>query len=178
MPVFNDLIKGCRNLNRKAQREMVRHLSPFLFTIVRRYSSNREDANDLLQESLILIFNNINKCRSNEELPFRSWCRRIAINTALSKQRKKTFHYEMIDGMEYNPYSAPAINSQLNVEDILNLLRHLPEKQRVVFNLSVIDGYSHGEIAEMLGIKESSSRSFLTRARRSLKNLIIKIEVE
>ncbi len=163
------LLKGCRDLNRKAQREMVNHLSPFLYAICRRYTSNKEDAKDLMQESLILIFNNISKCTSNEEASFKAWCRRIAINTALAKKRKKGFQMELIKNLEMHPATAPNIQSQLNVEDILNLLRFLPENQRLVFNLAIIDGYSHKEIAEILEIKESSSRTFLTRARASLQ---------
>ena len=166
------ILKGCRNLNRKAQREMVDFLSPFLYAICRRYSDNQEDAKDLLQESLISIFNNIDQCQSNETPIFKGWCRRIAINTALAKKRKRGFKMEIIRDLEIKQANIPPIHSQLNVEDILAFLKQLPQNQRIVFNLSVIDGYSHREIAQFLNIKESSSRTFLSRAREHMQRLI------
>ena len=172
------LLQGCKNLDRKAQREMVNHLSPFLYAICRRYTNTHEDAKDLLQESLILIFNNIEKCQSKEELPFKSWCRRIAINTALAKKRKKNLETEIMEESKCLDAVLPNIYSRLNVEDILQLLHYLPENQRLAFNLAIIDGYSHREISELLNIKESSSRTFLTRARHSLQQLIHQQEID
>ena len=168
------LLQGCRKLDRKAQREMVNHLSPLLFPTCRRYSNTQEDAKDLLQEALILIFNNIKQCSSNEKRVFLAWCRRIAINKALEKKRKKGFEMELIGKTEITGGQAPVINSKLNVDDILNLLNALPSNQKIVFNLAVIDGYSHKEIADLLTIKESNSRTLLTRARQSLQFLINK----
>ncbi len=168
------LIKECRNLDRKAQRKMVDHLSLFLFPICRRYTKTYEDAKDLLQEALILVFNNIHKCNSNEVLPFNSWCRRITINKALENKRKKGFEIEAVVEAENLNVKQPPILSQLNVEDILSLLSGLPQNQQIVFNLAIIDGYSHKEIAKLLSIKESSSRTFLTRARHTLQFLINK----
>lgn len=167
------LLQGCRNFNRKAQREMVNYLSPYLYTICCRYTDNQEDTKDLLQEALILIFNHIDRCSSNEEGVFKAWCKRIAINNALSKKRKKGFLYEKIDNTYTHPSVAPKIDSQLNVKDILNWLQYLPENQRLVFNLAVIDNYSHKEIAAILNIKESSSRTFLVRARQFLQKAIL-----
>ena len=156
---------------------MVDRLSPFLFAICRRYANNQEDAKDLVQESLILIFNNIEKCTAKTEIPFKSWCRRIAINAALTKKRKKTFLTELTEENRFTTPISPAINSQLQVEDILTLLEQLPENQRLVFNLAIIDGYSHKEISDILKVKESSSRTFLSRARQSMQALIHQHEI-
>lgn len=172
------LLQGCRNFNRKAQREMVNYLSPYLYAICCRYTDNQEDTKDLLQEALILIFNNIDRCSSNEEGVFKSWCKHIAINNALSKKRKKGFLYEQINTTNIDPSIAPKIDSQLNVKDILNWLQYLPENQRLVFNLAIIDNYSHKEIAEILKIKESSSRTFLMRARQFLQKAIQAEEIK
>ncbi len=171
---MKELLQGCRKLDRKAQREMVNHLSPFLFPLCRRYSNTQEDAKDLLQEALILIFNNIKQCSSNEKRVFLGWCRRIAINNALAKKRKKGFEMKAIEKAEIANGQAPIINSKLNVDDILNLLNILPTNQRMVFNLAVVDGYTHKEIAKLLAIKESNSRTLLTRARQTLQSLINK----
>jgi len=165
-----NIIKACRQLDRKAQREMVNHLSPYLYVICRRYSKQHEDAQDLLQESLIAIFNNIEKCKTNEIPGFKAWCRRIAINKALEKKRKRGLSLETLTVVSVA--TIPAIQSQLNVTDILSLLSQLPENQRIVFNLSVMDGFSHREIGKILNIQESSSRTFLTRARQKLQKLI------
>ena len=146
-------------------------IAPFLFGICRRYADRTEDAKDLLQEALIKIFNNIEQVQTNE-FAFKGWCRRITVNVALSKLRKKGFNsrVEMDDSVRGS--AAPSIYGSMNAADILKLLEKLPEKQKLVFNLSVLDGYSHREIAQMLGIGESSSRTFLVRARGKLQQLI------
>ena len=172
------LIKGCKELERRSQREMVDHLSPFLYNICRRYTHNQEDAKDLLQESLIQIFNNMDKCQARDKATFFAWSKRIAINRALAQKRKKGLEVEsMVENTHHLPI-VPSIQSQLNVQDILKLLHLLPQNQSLVFNLSVIDGYSHAEIAKILEVKESSSRTFLTRARQSLQQLIQKQEID
>ncbi len=167
---MKNIIKGCKQLDRKAQREMVDHLTPYLYVICRRYTEQHEDAQDLLQESFIAIFNNIEKCKANEIAGFKAWCRRIAINKALEKKRKRGLNLESLSIVSIA--TRPAVQSQLNVTDILKLLERLPENQRIVFNLAVLDGFAHREIAEMLNIQESSSRTFLTRARQKLQKLM------
>lgn len=170
------LIQGCKRLDRKAQREMVNHLSPMLFPICLRYANSREDAKDLLQEGLILIFNNLESLSSDEVPVFKAWCRRITINNALAKKRKKIFPLYPLDDKATEAIVSPRIQSQLQVDDILSLLQKLPENHRIVFNLAAIDGYPHREIAEFLEIKESSSRTFLTRARLLLQDLLVQAE--
>lgn len=172
------LIQGCRKLDRKSQRTMVDHLSPYLYSICRRYSNGHEDAKDILQESLIAIFNNMEQCRSNEEPVFKSWSARIAVNTALAKKRKMSSYMEVESPDNLERKIIPTIHSRLNAEDILKLLHLLPENQRTVFNMVVIDGFSHKETAQMLHIKESSSRTFLVRAREKMQQLIKKTEIE
>jgi len=167
------LIQKCKQLDRKAQREMMDQLSPMIYAICKRYSNfNLELSKDLLQESLIKIFNNMEKCQATEELPFRAWCKKIAINTALAN--KRTTRTEQLPVEMNISYSLPKALEKLLAEDIMKLLQRLPEKHRIVFSLAVIDGYSHKEIAEVLNVKESSSRTFLTRAKKTLKAIIEK----
>ncbi len=144
------LINKCKNLERKAQREMVDHLSPFLFPICRRYASNFEDAKDLLQESLISIFNNMHKCHSEEVIPFKSWCKKITINTALGNIRKRNNPIDSFQESNAKENNLPSIYSKLNTEDILKMLNFFPERHRDVFNLFILDGYTHKEISELL----------------------------
>jgi len=167
------LIKSCKNLDRKAQREMVNHLSPMLYSICLRYANrNHEATKDLVQESLIRIFNNMDKCDATTELPFKGWCKKVAINLALGKLRKKKIKTQEIDINTTRHKDNPAAISKLNVDDILKLLANIPDQHRLVFNMSVIDGYKHAEIAKILNIQESSSRAFLARARKALQRMI------
>ena len=172
---LNQLIQACKKRDRKAQREMVDYLAPYLFGICRRYAEYEADAKDLLQESLIKIFNNMDQCKNNE-FAFQAWCKKITIRVALDKFRKKNLG-KRISLDHINPHVNESIETQLNVEDILRLLIQLPEKLRLVFNLHVMDGYSHAEIAEQLGIAESSSRTFLLRARTKMQQLINNQEI-
>jgi len=170
---MKELLQGCRDFDRKSQREMVKHLSPYLYSICCRYSDDRNSTQDLLQEALILIFNNIESFSSNKEYAFKSWCKRIAINNALAKKRKNSIHLDdNVHDADILNSAVPSVHSQLNVEDILSLLNFLPENQKMVFNLAIIDGYSHKEISEILGIAESSSRTLLMRARQYLQESI------
>lgn len=175
--MIDPLIKGCRNLDRGAQRKMVNLLSPLLFVISRRYTSDNETAKDILQESLIQILNNIEQCKAKELNEFKAWSKRITINIALAKKRKNKIPTQELDLKQHTPSIHPSVESSLNVDDILELLMHLPHQQRTVFNLFVVDGYGHKEIAELLKIPESSSRTFLVRARRKLQQIINKQQV-
>ena len=171
---FNQLLKLCKNFERKAQRQMVDLLAPFLFSVCKRYERSHADVQDLVQEALILIFNNIAQCRGGEK-EFMGWCRRIAINQCLQKIRKKRLPLETLENGS-DPGEMPGVFSQMGVEEILHILDFLPENQRVVFNLGVLDGYSHAEISQELHITESHSRTLLTRARASLQDVILKKE--
>lgn len=167
-PEFNKLLKGCRNYDRKAQRQMMDLLLPFLLSICKRYETPCWSAQDLVQESLILIFNNINDARPEERI-FMGWCKKVTINTCLGRFRKKQL--EQTDLSENLHSFQPEVFDQLGVEAVVSALRGLPEQQRLVFNLHVVDGYSHAEIATMLQLKESHARTLLTRARTALQDI-------
>ncbi|MFN0173211.1 MAG: RNA polymerase sigma factor [Saprospiraceae bacterium] len=173
---FKTLIKGCRDYDRKAQRQMVNLLVPFLLSVCRRYEGVHAAAQDLVQEALILIFNHIEDCQP-EEKPFMGWSKRITVNVCLEKFRKKKIPLEFLESHDITNSLAPEVLDQLGVEDILLTINTLPENQRLVFNLFVIDGYTHNEIGEMLQIKESNARTLLTRARATLQNLLTVQEI-
>lgn len=168
---FKTLLKACRYYDRKAQRQMVNLLAPFLSSVCRRYESDSVAAQDMVQDALIRIFNHIEDCQA-EEKPFMGWCKRIAINVCLEQFRKKKLPLESVEARELNNSLNPEILDQLGFEDILLIINKLPENQRLVFNLFVVDGYSHQEIGEMLHLKESNARTLLTRARATLQNLL------
>ncbi len=153
---------------------MVDLLAPFLCSVCKRYERSHADVQDHVQEALILIFNNIEQFRG-EEKAFMAWCRRIAINQCLQQFRKKNITVEALENSS-DPGESPGIFSKMGVEEILQVLDCLPENQRIVFNLSILDGYSHAEIGLELNIAESHSRTLLTRARAALQDIILKKE--
>lgn len=173
---FKTLLKGCKACERKAQRQMVDLLAPFLSSVCRRYEGVHAAAQDLVQEALILIFNHIEDCQPEEKL-FMGWSKRIAINVCLEKFRKKQIHVTPIEKQVLDNCAAPEIFDQLGVEEILCTLNSLPDNQKLVFNLFVIDGYAHAEIAAMLQIKESHARTLMARARANLQTILTAKEV-
>ncbi len=143
-----------------------------LMSVCLRYARDEAMAQDVLQETLIRIFKNIDRFEPTGS--FEAWMRRIAVRRSLQWIEKSSFQHELqpaempdIDSME------PAIYSQLGAEEIMALLKELPEGFRTIFNLSVIEGFTHQEIAGLLDISESTSRSQLTRARKLLQEKII-----
>jgi len=133
------------------------------------------EAEDLLQDAFIKIFDNISKFKF--EGSFEGWMRRIAVNTALKIYKKSSFQKEKI-GLENRKEdsAAPTILGALEEEDLLKLIAALPDGYRVVFNMYAIEGFSHKEIAAMLHIQESTSRSQLVKARKMLQTQIIKLQ--
>ena len=146
-----------------------------LMTVARRYSSNRHVAEDVLQEALIRIFKAIPQYQPYGS--FEAWMRRIVVTTALQSLDKSWHRNENgIPEQAEEPYMMPEVYAQLGAEELLALIAKLPEGFRQIFNLYVIEQYPHTEIAIMLGITESTSRSQLTRAKRLLQNMIAQRE--
>ncbi|MEL6926163.1 MAG: RNA polymerase sigma factor [Bacteroidota bacterium] len=166
------LISACKRMDRRAQRKLMDRIATPLYSVSLRYARNSDDAHDILQEALINIFSKLDQFKGNER-GFRYWCNRIVINLAISKYRKANYQQEVaLTENILQPSAPPKVLDELQAEDILRLLDHLPDTYRQVFNLYVVDGYKHREIADMLNIKESSSRTFLTRAKKQLQKLI------
>ncbi|MEO0775101.1 MAG: RNA polymerase sigma factor [Bacteroidota bacterium] len=162
------LIKDCQRGKKSSQYELVRRYSGMLLTICRRYASDEAMAKDILQETLIRIFTQIDKYRATGS--FEGWMRRIAVRTALNWLDRKYIRRETYPvELEVDGHLDPTILDQLGAEEILKLVQGLPLGFRTVFNLYAIEGYTHQEIAELLQISESASRSQLSRARRLLQ---------
>ncbi|MEM9548533.1 MAG: RNA polymerase sigma factor [Bacteroidota bacterium] len=158
------------------QKLLVSQYAPFLFSVCRRYTRDDHEARDVLQDSFIRIFDSIQTLKGGSS-SLKPWMKRITINMALSK--KKLISYSKVDYPDSHfplVVTNPTVHTQLNVEDILDLLKQLSEEQQRVFNMAIIDGYSHKEIAEVLGIAVGTSRSFLSRARQTMQTLILKQE--
>jgi RNA polymerase sigma-70 factor (ECF subfamily) len=166
-----ELIEGCRQGNKACQYELFHRYAGKMLTLCRRYARHQMEAEDWLQDSFVKIFENIHRFR--EEGSLEGWMKRIVVNTALKHLRKVTFQKEELgsDGLP-EPSVAPSAFSQLGEEELLKLIANLPEGYRIIFNLHAIEGFSHREIANMLNIEESTSRSQLTKARKMLQKQI------
>lgn len=169
------LIKNCQRGVKSSQYELVKRYSQMLMTVCRRYAPDESISKDLLQETLIRIFRNIDKYQATGS--FEGWMRKIAVNCSLQWLRKSYLEKEtpLLD-FDQGQTVDPEIWSKLGTEEIIRLIQELPAGFRTVFNLNIIEGYNHREISELLGITESASRSQLTRARRLLQKKLNSIK--
>lgn len=167
----DELIKGCCKNDRKYQRHLYDRYAGKMLVICLRYTKNQLEAEDILQESFIKVFDNIKKFR--RECPLEQWIKRIVINTALKNNRSKLYMYPAVD-IEHieNDFNDNLTLKDLNYKELLELIRQLPHRYQVSFNLYAIEGYQHKEIAEMLGISEGTSKSQFSRARVMLQKIV------
>lgn len=166
---LNKLIINCRKQDRKAQEELYRIYSAKLFGLCLKYSENRQQAEDNLQDGFVSIFEKISQFR--DEGSFEGWMKRIVINTCLQKYRKQKV-YSLNNESQIEEESFEIEEEEFEVDFLLECVQALPDRYRQVFNLYVLDGYSHKEIAEMMHISEGTSKSNLARARMALKERI------
>ena len=157
-------LEGCRKGERTAQRDAYRQMLPILRGVVRRYISSEADVQDILQEAFIRIFKSMNSFDENRG-SFKNWTIRIAINTAINEGKKRVKHRGVDRGDVHLPVQPDAIHN-MAIEDLIKTLGGMPHEQHTVLNLHLVDGFSHKEIAEMLGITAEVSRQRLTRARK------------
>ena len=167
----SDLLEGCRRGERKMQQELYNRFAPRMYGVCLRYASNAEEAEDILQEGFIKIFNKINSYRGDGS--FEGWIRRIFVNTAIEHFRKKTY-LQPITETEENTVEGKYLSvlDSLAEKDIIQLIQQLSPGYRTVFNMYVVEGYTHKQIAEMLGISEGTSKSQLSRAKLILQDLV------
>lgn len=172
-----DLVKGCIQENRKCQQEVFSRYAGKMLAVCMRYARHHMEAEDVLQDAFIKVFDNIGQFQFKGSLE--GWIRRIVVNTALKNIDRKSFSKEQI-GVELTHFeeypSDPSAYSHLQEEELMRLIRQLPDGYRVVFNLYAIEGYSHQEIADMLGIQESTSRSQLVKARKLLQTQVLALQ--
>ena len=167
----SDLIKGCLEGDRRAQEYLYQRFSPKMYGVCLRYAGKAEDAQDILQDGFVKIFKNLHMYRG--EGSFEGWIRRIFVNTAIEHYRRQVNLYPVTENHE-NLLEAKELSAfdSLSVKDLMKIIQQLSPGYRTVFNLYVIEGYSHKEIAEMVGISEGTSKSQLARAKAALQNII------
>lgn len=181
MPLTEEqkLIKACLNGDGTAFEEIFRRFSARMLAVCYRYSHNKEDAKDLLQEGFIKVFEQLSKFRN--EGSFEGWIRRIMVLTALEKYRKEARERESYGGGlddvtdAFQPVSSDDIYSQMSFDELIAMIRELSPAYKMVFNLYVFEGMKHEEIAQMLSITVGTSKSNLSDARKILQKRIRKV---
>jgi RNA polymerase sigma factor (sigma-70 family) len=159
----DELIEGCRKGNRASQKALYERYCRKMLVVCLRYSKTTGEAEDILQEGFVKVFNGLKEFRQESKLE--TWITRIMVNTALNVHRKKLYLYPMVDVAEINLPDAELSLSGINFQQLLEMIQTLPHGCQIVFNLFAIEGFSHKEIAERLGISEGTSKSQFARAR-------------
>jgi len=170
-----EIIQGCIARKRKYQERLYAQYSPKMFAICLRYASDYHKAEDILQDGFIKVYRNIHKFRF--EGSFEGWLRRIFVNTAIEHYRKAVPMYPImeVNNSEFDVLHTNVLE-KLAAQDLLKMVRQLSPGYRTVFNLYVIEGYSHKEIAKTLGISEGTSKSQLARARYILQRKVEQLQ--
>jgi len=166
---LEQLIKDCQGNSIKAQEQLYRLLAPKLFAVCLKYSRNRADAEDNLQDGFLLIFNKISQYRFQGS--FEGWAKRVMVNNVLQQYRTQGI-FDIVGENMPDVADVEVETEEVSMDFLLGIIQQLPDRYRMVFNLYVIDGYSHKEIAEMLTITDGTSKSNLARARIILKEKI------
>jgi len=168
------LIAGCIKGNQIAQKTLFDSFSPKFFALCLRYMKSTDDAEDVLQEGMVKIFTKLPEYKGKGS--FEGWMRRIVVNTCLDQIRKnQKLKFDVsIDKEEYKLSMNAHILENMSANELIEEIKKMPPGYRVVFNMFAIEGYSHQEIAEKLGVKESTSKSQYLRARAYLKERISK----
>ena len=171
------ILQGCLKNLATAQRELYNRYSPKMLAVCYRFAHNREDAEDMLQEGFIKVFSQIHTFQSKGA--FEGWIRRIIVHTCINNLKKNKRFNESLDivhahGVQVREESVPSI---VQAKQIVECIRILPIGYRTVLNLYAIEGYSHKEIADMLDIEESTSRSQYTRAKQMLEDILIRKKI-
>lgn len=167
----SDLIKGSIDGNRHIQELLYKKFSGKMYGVCLRYAGNESDANDIMQDGFIKVFNNLEKFRGDGS--FEGWIRRIIVNTSIEhfRRKKKTFNITETQENYIEDTSLDALDV-LATKDLMHIINELPPGYKMVFNMHIIEGYSHKEIADTLGITEGTSKSQLARAKGVLRKII------
>ncbi len=165
-----ELIDQCKKGIRASQKALYEWYCPKMMVVCMRYAKSIAEAEDVLQEGFIKVFQHIKNFRGESSL--NTWITRIMINTALNANRKKLYLYPMVDIEEVKIPVSDSGFEQLHFKQLLEMIQNLPAGCQVVFNMFAIDGYGHQEIADQLGISEGTSKSQYARARQLLQGMI------
>ena len=167
------IIRGCLKNDRRAQEELYKRFYPAMMSLCLRYTRDRQDAVEVLNDALLKVFKQMGRFDPAKAALY-TWMRTIVINTALDtlRRQKAIRDREMLPDKEEEPGIDNEALSKLSGDELLAMIHRLPTTTRLVFNLYIVDGYAHREIAAMLSMSEGTSRWHLNDARRQLKLII------
>ena len=174
---YNELLKDCLKEKPEAQRMLYEHFAPSMLGVCFRYTKSIHDAQDILQDGFVKVFKHLKQYKSEGELG--AWIRRIMVNTALTYLKSsRNYQFDMLfDEMPLHLVSTDNPDMILETKDLTKLIRQLPTGFQTIFNLHAVEGYKHVEIATLLGISDSTSRSQYARARSLLIQWIEKFSI-
>lgn len=173
----SELLDGCLRRDSKAQAALYHKYKGRFFGICRRYTQSKEEAEDIFQDAFVKVFSNLKELRSADQLS--AWIRRVVVNVCIDYYHKRITFVDIAEVPEMAPadWQSDSVIARMNNQELLSLVNELPDGARMVFNLFVIDGYGHQEIARMLGISEGTSKSQLFFAKKLLKKKLQTIGV-
>ncbi|MEM6263689.1 MAG: RNA polymerase sigma factor [Bacteroidota bacterium] len=168
----DEIVEGCIHNDRQCQKMLYEKYYGSMMAVCLRYTNDREEARDVLHEAFIKIYRNLERFKRGTNLG--AWIRRIVINTSIDYYRKNSKRPNLVE-INHAVHEADwhDVVSQISAEEILTLVQRLSPAYRTVFNLYVIDGYSHKEVGKMLGISEGTSKSNLAKARAKLQRMVL-----
>jgi RNA polymerase sigma-70 factor (ECF subfamily) len=169
-----DILIGCLNGDRKSQEELYNKYAARMMAVCMRYTKSKEEAEDIFHEAFVKVFNHLNDFKLQNS--FEGWIRRVMVNTAINHFHKNKA-MKIVDDIDnhHNTFAeAPEILGSLQNDELMQMISSLPTGYRMVFNMAVIEGYQHKEIAELLKINEGTSKSQLAKAKALLKRMIEK----
>jgi len=164
----DDLLKLCLKYDLKAQNKLYELYKVNMFVLCQRYFAQRDDAQDALQDGFVKVFRDLHQFDPSKGT-LGSWMKKVFINTCLEILRKKRIDFNNLDDIGEIPYQDGGIISDLNHKDLTKLIQKLPAGYRTVFNLYIVEGFTHNEIAEKLNISENTSKTQLMKAKIALK---------
>ncbi len=175
---YNELLKDCLKLKPEAQRKLYEHFAPRMLGVCFRYTKSMSDAEDVLQNGFVKVFKHLKQYKSEGELG--AWIRKIMVNTALNYLKSnRRYQYDLsFDDMPLHLVSTDNPEVKLQTKELAELIRQLPTGFQTIFNLYAVEGYTHVEIASMLGISDGTSRSQYARARNLLIEWIEKFSLK
>ncbi|WP_178986342.1 RNA polymerase sigma factor [Winogradskyella helgolandensis] len=167
---LDKLIENCIKQDVQAQGQLYKQFASKLFSLCLKYSKNYAEAEDNLHDAFITVFSKIEQY--NNKGSFEGWLKRIAINTSLQRYREDVGVYDIVNEGNIEDVSVDINDDNVSIDFLLKIIQDLPDRYRLVFNLYVLDGYSHVEISELIQISTGTSKSNLARARMILKEKI------
>ena len=168
--INENLLLACKKMQRDAQRQVYELLAPKLYATCKRYLKKEEEIEEALADAFFILFTKLDQLK--EIGAFEAWARKIAVNQCLATIKKKTNFNMYLDDVTTIALPFTEEDTHLEEEDLLQLLNQIPDGCKTVFNLFVIEGYGHKEIATMLQISEGTSKSQLNVAKTKLKELV------